>query len=46
VPAAIYNTLQLRKELARHNKGMAEYLSERLQGAGYILRSQNNRPSW
>ncbi len=45
VPAAIYNTMRLRRELSKHNKGMAEYLSERLKGAGYILNSRNHRLS-
>ncbi len=44
VPAAFYNTLRLRRELSQHNKGMAEYLSERLKGAGYILNNRNHRP--
>ncbi len=44
VPAALYHAISLRKELSRHNKGMGEYLRERLRGAGYILYSRNNRP--
>lgn len=45
VPAALYNALKLRSELARHHKAMGEYLSERLRGVGYILQSRNNRPA-
>ncbi len=44
VPAAFYNTMRLRRELSKHNKGMVEYLRERLKGAGYILNSSNHRP--
>ncbi len=44
VPAAFYHTMRLRRELARYNKGMVEYLGERLRGADYILRSRNSHP--
>ncbi len=44
IPAAFYNTMRLRKDLARHDKGMLEYLSERLRGARYIF-NRTKRPN-
>ncbi len=38
VPAAFYDTLRYKVELAREGKSRPDYLSERLQGAIYILR--------